>query len=998
MNNTKTKILIIDDDTTLGSAIKMILDSEGYDSKVAASATNALQQINKEFFDILLCDYNLPDMQGIDMIKKALKISAQSVPVLITGVSSMDLAFDGMRAGVHDYLVKPIDYEELKKIIKSIVEEKKKSAKGKEKLQEMKETLKEGSGQTEETPEDTDHGEIPAADNDAKEPEQTPVGGLSPEKDKKDSKTKPAEDGAKKESTPEEIQKEPGEESSEEKAGESGIKLEEDIDDGRERQKPVPDKEDLPATEPPKQDMPAEASPQVKPKIKLELDDKEEKPAGTEEKTSKPEKEKKVESVIKPADVKFSIKKPAPPILREPKKNILPPEEDMPPPGESKEKTIFDFVLDRYSKIKKKLKNYIIFGVIFVLLFISVDTVFLKLTALGKQLHNMIWPPAVILDSIPSGARVSLTSESGMDIIEGSMYTPVEIPKIAPGNYSLKMEIDIYNPVERVITVYSSDKKTANVSVSGNVQSSDSSVKTQKFIIPFELRVEIESEPAGAAIYIDGKRLGAVTPFAVDLTADQHTVLLEKEGFANLGNIEMIETYGQCNIDLTQQSQNGLDARYWQVSSMQRGLLLKGTFWKTVRINSDPKEAQFFIDGELTGVTPLEIKLKVGKHNMEVKKTGFAEWQKEIEVPDDESVMAELLKRVKFIAYGEGMDSEDIGAEIWVDREKIEGKKTPFYHVYRPGTYRISVLRPPDFVQWTKSVKIGDKDTVIARLLRKKYFIEIKITEEDISQPVGGAEVYIDGEEAGQSDENGIWKGSVKSGYRDIKIKKERIKLKMKFIYEKTVKEEITAKTNIIDISLGAADATETIEVAPEIIEGEIEEIITPELSMQEKKRVSKDLDRVRKYFDKGKLDKADSKLVEVFKTDPENMEGLAIKKAIREKREKELIKERLKKERSKKQEEEQYTAEQPKIIEEEISGSVIVIIDTRPHFPGAAIFFDGKREGETIRRIGEVPLGTHEVSIEHPYIGTVTNKVQFNEPDKKIVISFSNTGEVEIK
>ena len=49
MNDTKVKILIIDDDTTLASAIKMVLDSEGYDSKVAASAANALQQINKEF-------------------------------------------------------------------------------------------------------------------------------------------------------------------------------------------------------------------------------------------------------------------------------------------------------------------------------------------------------------------------------------------------------------------------------------------------------------------------------------------------------------------------------------------------------------------------------------------------------------------------------------------------------------------------------------------------------------------------------------------------------------------------------------------------------------------------------------------------------------------------------------------------------------------------------------------------------------------------------------
>ena len=137
MTSNKPNILIIDDDPTLTSAIKLVLENEGYNLEAASDSSAALEKVGEKNFDILLVDYNLPDMNGLDLIKNAIDVSPRSVPVLITGVSSMDLAFDGMRLGVHDYLVKPIDYDELKKIIKSILDERKHFNKGKERLQRL---------------------------------------------------------------------------------------------------------------------------------------------------------------------------------------------------------------------------------------------------------------------------------------------------------------------------------------------------------------------------------------------------------------------------------------------------------------------------------------------------------------------------------------------------------------------------------------------------------------------------------------------------------------------------------------------------------------------------------------------------------------------------------------------------------------------------------------------------------------------------------------------
>ena len=113
MTDNIIKILVIDDDPTLANTLKLFLENVGYEVDIASDGETALEMVSQKFYDILLCDYNLPDIMGLELVRKALAVSPRSIPILVTGTRSMELALDGMRLGVHDYLVKPIDYDEL---------------------------------------------------------------------------------------------------------------------------------------------------------------------------------------------------------------------------------------------------------------------------------------------------------------------------------------------------------------------------------------------------------------------------------------------------------------------------------------------------------------------------------------------------------------------------------------------------------------------------------------------------------------------------------------------------------------------------------------------------------------------------------------------------------------------------------------------------------------------------------------------------------------------
>jgi two-component system response regulator HydG len=117
-------------------SLKAVLAEEGFTVADAPDGTKALELVSQQFFDIMLIDYRLPDMTGLDLIKQALVISKDSIPVIVTGCISIEIAVESMRCGTHDYLIKPVNIDELKKNLLNILDERAEIKEGKQKFQQ----------------------------------------------------------------------------------------------------------------------------------------------------------------------------------------------------------------------------------------------------------------------------------------------------------------------------------------------------------------------------------------------------------------------------------------------------------------------------------------------------------------------------------------------------------------------------------------------------------------------------------------------------------------------------------------------------------------------------------------------------------------------------------------------------------------------------------------------------------------------------------------------
>lgn len=109
----KTSILLVEDEENLHEALKLNLELEGYEVTSALDGAAALKAIQAEYFDLIIMDVMLPEMDGIT-VTETVRISNNEVPILILSAknSSADRVL-GLKKGADDYLAKPFNLEEL---------------------------------------------------------------------------------------------------------------------------------------------------------------------------------------------------------------------------------------------------------------------------------------------------------------------------------------------------------------------------------------------------------------------------------------------------------------------------------------------------------------------------------------------------------------------------------------------------------------------------------------------------------------------------------------------------------------------------------------------------------------------------------------------------------------------------------------------------------------------------------------------------------------------
>ncbi len=113
MSEKKGSILLVEDEENLHEALKLNLELEGYEVTSAFDGISALQSVQNEYFDLIIMDVMLPEMDGIN-VTETIRISNNEVPILILSAknSSADRVL-GLKKGADDYLTKPFNLEEL---------------------------------------------------------------------------------------------------------------------------------------------------------------------------------------------------------------------------------------------------------------------------------------------------------------------------------------------------------------------------------------------------------------------------------------------------------------------------------------------------------------------------------------------------------------------------------------------------------------------------------------------------------------------------------------------------------------------------------------------------------------------------------------------------------------------------------------------------------------------------------------------------------------------
>ncbi len=113
MTHDNIDILVVDDDISHCTILQALLRGWGYNVALANSGRQALEQVREQVFDLVLCDVRMAEMDGIATLKE-IKTLNPAIPVLImTAYSSIETAVEALKTGALDYLIKPLDFDNL---------------------------------------------------------------------------------------------------------------------------------------------------------------------------------------------------------------------------------------------------------------------------------------------------------------------------------------------------------------------------------------------------------------------------------------------------------------------------------------------------------------------------------------------------------------------------------------------------------------------------------------------------------------------------------------------------------------------------------------------------------------------------------------------------------------------------------------------------------------------------------------------------------------------
>lgn len=118
-------ILIADDEQEIRESLSIVLREEGYQCTTVADGQEAIEALKEHSFDILITDLKMPNADGLEVLDEALQRSSDTLTVIITAHATVETAIQALRKGAADYILKPLDFDEVIIRIEKLLKQKK---------------------------------------------------------------------------------------------------------------------------------------------------------------------------------------------------------------------------------------------------------------------------------------------------------------------------------------------------------------------------------------------------------------------------------------------------------------------------------------------------------------------------------------------------------------------------------------------------------------------------------------------------------------------------------------------------------------------------------------------------------------------------------------------------------------------------------------------------------------------------------------------------------
>jgi len=123
------RILVVDDDPNICLLLSKFLQKNGFGVESTQTGAESVELLKNKSFDLILCDFKLPDEDGIDLLIKFKEIKPATIVIIITGYSHVKIAVKAIKLGAYDYVTKPLYPEEILNTVKKAVKDNDKESK-----------------------------------------------------------------------------------------------------------------------------------------------------------------------------------------------------------------------------------------------------------------------------------------------------------------------------------------------------------------------------------------------------------------------------------------------------------------------------------------------------------------------------------------------------------------------------------------------------------------------------------------------------------------------------------------------------------------------------------------------------------------------------------------------------------------------------------------------------------------------------------------------------